>query len=140
MTAETGNISSINHLSPTPEFFGPSTGCALGNGQDCFNGVDNYSIGGPSGPISSNSQSVVTVAVLDDCNGQTPPASGGQQTLNIIAFADIFIDGISGNGNGCNTPLTIKANLVRFNGCGAAPTNGSGIGSYGPKVMLVQSP
>jgi Flp pilus assembly protein TadG len=133
MTAETGNISSINHLNPTPEFFGSN--------PDYWYGPNDYALGGPNGPRSPNSESVIMVAVLDDCNGQTPPQQGANQTLNILAFSEIFVDGISGNGNGCNTPLTVNANLVRFNACGAgAGGAGGGIGSYGPKVMLVQAP
>jgi Flp pilus assembly protein TadG len=131
MTAETGNVSSINHLDPTPEFFGPN--------PDYWYGVNDYALGGPNGPRSSTSESVITIAVVDDCNGQIPPQQGAQQTLNIMDFADIFIDGISGNGNGCKTPLTIKANLVKLNGC-AAGGAGNSIGPYGPKVMLVQPP
>jgi hypothetical protein len=100
--------------------------------------VYDYALGGSSGPRSTISESQITVAVLDDCNGQAPPAQGAQQTLNILAFGDIFIDGISGNGSGCGKPLTIDANLVAFNGCGAGA--GNGVGPYGPIVRLVQQP
>jgi hypothetical protein len=130
MTVETGDITAINHLNPTPEFFGPN--------PDYWYGVYDYALGGPSGPRSTTSQSQITVAILDDCNGQSPPAQGAQQTLNILDFADIFVDGISGNGNGCKKPLTIDANFVSFNGCGAGA--GGGVGPYGPTVRLVQQP
>lgn len=139
MVAETGNISSINHLNPTPEFFGST--------PDYFFAIGDYGIGGQSGTHSTTSESVVTVAVLDDCNGQTPPSQGAQQTLNILAFGQIFIDGISGNGNGCGNPLTITANLISFNGCGNGGGGGSGGGSGGTNnsalpvpVRLVQPP
>jgi hypothetical protein len=151
LPVETGSIAAINNMNPTPEFFGPRTGCALGNGQDCFNAVGNYSIGGPSGPISSTSESVITVAILDDCNGQIPPPPGVTGTLNVVSFGQIFIDGISGHGNNCPpSDLHINANLISINACGTGG-NGSGgsggsgnggassnTGNYAVPVRLVQ--
>jgi hypothetical protein len=146
LPVETGSIAAINNMNPKPEFFGPRTGCPLGNGEDCFNSVGNYSIGGPSGPISSTSQSVITVAILDDCNGQVPPPPGAITTLNVVSFGQIFIDGIAGHGNNCPpADLHIDANLISLNACGTGGSGNGGsgggtsnTGNYAVPVRLVQ--
>jgi len=134
LTEETGNISAIAHMQvnpPPPEFF-------TTNNADYFYGVGDYAIGGPNGPHSSSSDSVITVAVVDDCNGQSGPGPGANQTLPVNAFSQVFVDGISGTGNGKN-PLVIDANVISFNGCGG-PGGGSGknVGPLPLPVRLVQ--
>jgi Flp pilus assembly protein TadG len=147
LTVETGDISAIANMQnnpPPPEFLGPN--------PDYFYGIADYALGGASGPISPTSQSVISVAVLDDCNGQTVPGPGGNQALNVNAFAYIFLgpsqggaqQTITGNGNSKKNPLTLNGRLITFNSCGTGgPGGGSGGGSgnsgnYPVPVRLVQ--
>jgi hypothetical protein len=124
LTVETGNITSIKQ--PLQNLIGQPQ-------QDTFIGPGQYQ--SQAGTISDTSNSVVTVVVLDDCNGQTAPTSGSHQVIDVAAFGEVFVDSVNFNGSN----KTINGHLVNYRSCGGTGNLGSsGTGPYAIPVRLVQ--
>jgi Flp pilus assembly protein TadG len=92
---------------------------------DTFVAVGDYDPGD-----RDTSSSLVTVPVWDDSSKLTFPKSG-LMDVNLKGFATIFIDPL---GGGKNPP--ISAHFIRYLGCPASPSAGSG--PMGAPVRLVQ--
>jgi Flp pilus assembly protein TadG len=124
LTVETGNISSIQQ--PMQNLIGQPQ-------QDTFIAPGQYR--STTGTISDMSTSLVTVAILDNCNGQGIPSSGSHATIDVAAFADVFIDNVDFSGSN----KTINGHLVNYRSCGGVGNQGSGgTGPYAIPVRLVQ--
>jgi hypothetical protein len=125
LDVETGNITSIQNslqgLIGQPQ-------------QDTFLAPGEYK--SYAGAISDTSKSLVTIAILDDCNGQTVPPSGSHETITIAAFADVFVDDVNFSGSN----KAIDGHLINYRSCGGIGNPGSGgTGPYAIPVRLVQS-
>jgi Flp pilus assembly protein TadG len=125
LTVETGNVTSIQNslqnLIGQPQ-------------QDTFVAAGQYQ--SYAGTVSDTSKSVITIAILDDCNGQSVPTSGSNQIINVAAFGDVFIDNVDFNGSN----KTVNGHLVNYRSCGGIGNPGSGgTGPYAIPVRLVQS-
>jgi Flp pilus assembly protein TadG len=130
LTVETGDISAISK--PVQDLIGQPN-------QDTFIAPGEYSTSG--GFMKPTSNSVIDIVILDDCNGQSKPGPGSQQTIDVAALGEVFVDNVTGSGNGKN-PLTLNAHLVNYATCGAGGGGpASGGSSYGVvPVRLVQPP
>jgi hypothetical protein len=98
----------------------------VGDNPDVWLGVGQYETF--TGTIMDESKSVITVPVWDDC---TQPISSGYhgQTLNVIGFLALFVDGVQGQ--------SVTAHLVNAAAC--STTGGSGPGSAtGPMAIPIR--
>jgi Flp pilus assembly protein TadG len=129
LTVETGDISAISK--PVQDLIGQPN-------QDTFIAPGQYRTS--SGFTSQTSNSVIDIVILDDCNGQPKPGPGSQQTIDVAAFGQVFIDNVTGSGNGKN-PLLMTANLLDYASCSGGGGSNSGASSFGVvPVRLVQPP
>jgi Flp pilus assembly protein TadG len=125
LTVESGNITSIEK--PLEDLIGQPH-------QDTFIASGQYRT--DRGAIADTSRSVVTVAILDDCNGQSVPPAGSHQTIAVASFADVFIDDVNFSGSN----KAIDGHLVNYRSCGGIGSPGSGgTGPYAIPVRLVQN-
>jgi Flp pilus assembly protein TadG len=91
-----------------------------------------YQTGAPCpGATQDTSRSLATAPVYDNC---TNPIGSGKETVKLIGFVQVFIDGIDKNtGN-------ITAHLVSASGCGSNNGGGTDTGPSAVPIRLVQGP
>ena len=101
----------------------------IGNPADVWVGIGEYM--DSSGNINDTSRSLSVVPIWDDCT-QTITSGTNGQTVTVVGFAEVFIDGVQNNA--------VQAHLVNVIGCDASGTPGSATGPYALPVRLVQTP
>jgi Flp pilus assembly protein TadG len=84
------------------------------------------------GQYVDDSRSIIAVPIWDNCT-QSISSGNGQQTLNVVGFVDLFVDGISGQ--------TVTAHLVTAAACSTSPGSGpsNSTGPYAIPIRLIQT-
>jgi hypothetical protein len=102
--------------------------------QDKWDALGSYIPWGGGDP-KDTSDSLITVAIWDDCYGEKPRP--GEQTFTVAKHAELFVDEV---GNPSNK--TIKTHLVNVSSCSAEAGNegNGGVGPMAVPVRLNQTP
>lgn len=104
--------------------------------QDTWGGLGSYiPWGGGSGDAKDTSNSLITVAIWDDCYGDKPHP--GEQTFTVAGYAELFVDKVGDPSN-----KTIWTHMVNVSSCSidAGEDGNGGVGPYAVPVRLIQAP
>lgn len=126
-----GNVGSV--LDPMKNLIHQADGKVEINHQDLWGGKVGTYIPWNGGDAKDTSDSLITVAVWDDCY-RTPPQPG-RQTFTVINYAELFVEKVGDPSN-----KTMWTRLVNVAGCDASAGGEGGVGPMAVPVRLIQTP